>query len=114
MKAALALLLGLSLGITAVPVYAKGGSGGGGGSTATFEARVTGYVTAIDYVNHTITVGASYYGSGNLKVDANTKISFNNVNCTFEALKLGDWVEARYDFTTKVATKLSASGAVSS
>ena len=89
-----------------------GGGGGGGGGTPKLatEARVTGYVTAIDYVNHTITIGASYYGFGLLKVDANTKISFDNVNCTFEELAVGDWVEARYDYTTRTATKLSASG----
>lgn len=91
-----------------------GSGGGGGGSTKPVEARVTGYVTAIDYTARTLTIGASYYGSGNLKVDSNTKISFNNVNCAFEDLTLGTWVEARYDFTTRVATKLSATGSSSS
>lgn len=97
---------------TSPSVVAAGGSksGGGGGSTKTVEARVTGYVTAIDATLRTITIGASYYGSGALKVSELTKISWNNVTCTFEDLKLGMWVEARYDFATKVATKLSGSG----
>jgi hypothetical protein len=85
-----------------------GGGGGGGGLVKTYEARVTGYVTAIDYVNSTITIGASYYGSGLLKVTANTSISLDNVSCDLDTLGLGDWVEARYDWTTKNATKLSA------
>lgn len=116
-KAFVALLLALELGLTSLPASAggknqNGGGGGGGGGTPKLatEARVTGYVTAIDYVNHTITIGASYYGFGILKVDANTRISFDNVNCTFEELAVGDWVEARYDYTTRTATKLSASG----
>ena len=117
-KAIVTLLVGLHLGIASLPAAASGknqnggGGGGGGGGTPKLatEARVTGYVTAIDYVNHTITIGASYYGFGLLKVDANTKISFDNVNCTFEELAVGDWVEARYDYTTRTATTLSASG----
>lgn len=113
-KAALALTIGLNLGLTALPAHAKGGSGGGGGTVTTpvFESRVTGYITAINYVNKTITVGASYYGNGSLKVDSTTKISMNTVNCDFEAVKLGDWMEARYDWTTKIATKLSGTATV--
>jgi hypothetical protein len=88
----------------------SGGGGGGGGSTKPVESRVTGYVTAIDYTARTITIGASYYGMGSLKVDSSTKISLNTVNCAFEDLKIGTWVEARYDFATKIATKLSATG----
>lgn len=82
------------------------GGGGGGGSTV-FEVRVTGYVTAIDYENQTITIGASYYGSGALKVTDATKISLDNVSCSLDQLDVGDWVEARYDYWTKEALKLS-------
>ncbi|MCC6232624.1 MAG: hypothetical protein IT580_08265 [Verrucomicrobiales bacterium] len=114
---ALALGLGVALsGVSAVAAGKNGGGGsggGGGGSVKVSEGRVTGYVTAIDYVNKTITIGASYYGSGVLKVDSNTKISMNTVNCTFEDLKLGDWIEARYDFSTRTATKLSGTGSAS-
>lgn len=87
-----------------------GGGGGGGGSVKApkvAESRVTGYITAIDYVNHTLVVGASYYGSGSLRVDSSTKVSLNTINATFADLKQGDWCEARYDWTTKLATKLS-------
>lgn len=114
-KLALALTLGLSLGFNALPAFAKGGTGGGGGGggSVVAESRVTGYVTAINYVNKTITIGASYYGSGALKVDSNTKISMDNVSCDFEAIKLGDWIEARYVFSTKIATKLSGTSTVS-
>lgn len=86
-------------------------SGGGGGGSVkapkVAESRVTGYITAIDYVNHTLVVGASYYGSGSLRVDSSTKVSLNNLNGSFADLKQGDWCEARYDWTTKLATKLS-------
>ncbi len=115
-KSILALLAGISLGIASLPATASGkngggsGGGGGGGGSIAVVGRVTGYVTAIDYVNGTITIGASYYGNGILKVDDSTKISFNNVNCSFEDLALGDWIEARYDYTTRIATKLSGSG----
>jgi hypothetical protein len=84
----------------------SGGGGGGGGSTI-LEVRVTGYITAIDYVNQTLTVGASYYGTGKLLVTSATKISLNNVNCSLNQIKLGDWAEARYNWTTKEATRLS-------
>lgn len=104
--AALALTAGVFL--TPNGANAKGGSSTGGGSTKPVESRVTGYVTAIDYSANTITVGASYYGSGALKVTTSTSISLNNSNCDFGQLQLGDWVEARYIYTTKEATKLSA------
>ncbi|MBL9174858.1 MAG: hypothetical protein JNL10_15075 [Verrucomicrobiales bacterium] len=84
-----------------------GGGGGGGGGSTVLESRVTGYITAIDYVNQTLTVGASYYGTGKLLVTSATKISLNNVNGTLSQIKLGDWAEARYIWTTKEATKLS-------
>lgn len=109
------ICVALTLIVTASsPSVSAAGGKSGGGSTKTVEARVTGYVTAIDYTARTLTIGASYYGSGNLKVDSNTKISLNNVNCAFEDLALGTWVEARYDFTTRIATKLSATGSSSS
>lgn len=113
LKLTLALLLTVSVFHFNQTANASGGSnsgggGGGGGSAKTYEARVTGYVTAIDYQNATITVGASYYGSGVLKVTSSTSISYNNVSCDLGAIKLGDWVEARYDYATRNATKLSA------
>ena len=46
-------------------------------------------------------------GSGKLLVTSATKISLNNVNCSMNQIKLGDWAEARYNWTTKEATKLS-------
>lgn len=103
----------LALALVALPsvISAAGGSGGGGGGggggTKTFEARVTGYITAIDYANGTVIVGQSYYGSGALKVDSSTKISIDTANGSLEELKLNDWAECRYDYTTKVATKIS-------
>lgn len=84
-----------------------GGKSGGGGATTIVESRVTGYITAIDYTNQTLTVGASYYGSGKLLVTSATKISLDNLNCSMNQIKLGDWAEARYNWTTKEATKLS-------
>lgn len=84
-----------------------GGGGGGGGSTKAVESRVTGYVTAINHSAGTLTVGASYYGSGQLKVTSATKFSFLTGSGGLANVKLGDWVEARYLFSTKEATKIS-------
>lgn len=84
-----------------------GGSGGGGGSTKVVESVVTGYVTAIDYSAGTITIGASYYGSGVLKVTSATKYSFLTSGGGFTDIKVGDWAEARYIWSTKEATKIS-------
>lgn len=97
-------------GVSQNLAVAKGGSGGGGGGggSVTTTSRVTGYVTAIDHEAGTISIGASYYGSGALKVTNNTKIQLNLESTDFDELQLGDWVEARYDFATKTATKLDA------
>lgn len=104
----MALLALVVSGLTASmqPVYA--GGGGGGGSTKPLEIRVTGYVTAIDYANGTIVVGASYYGTGSLIVNSTTKVSLNNISCDLSTIQIGDWAEARYDYYTKVANKISA------
>lgn len=111
----LAALLTLATALTlAAPIgsYAAGGSnggggGGGGGTPKVVEARVTGYVTAIDHSAGTISIGASYYGSGALKVTADTKYSFLSSGSGFTDIKLGDWAEARYLYTTREATKIS-------
>lgn len=86
---------------------ANTGGAGGGGSVKTYEARVTGYITAIDPVNQTVQIGASYYGSGQLKVTSDTKISVGASNGSFSDLKVGQWAEARYDWASKVANKIS-------
>ncbi len=88
---------------------AKGGSGGGGGGSTpkVVESVVTGYVTAIDYSAGTISIGASYYGSGVLKVTSATKYSFLTSSGGFTDIKVGDWAEARYVWSTKEATKIS-------
>lgn len=112
LAASAALALGvLTLGFSPNTASAKGGSGGGGGAggggVKTVEARVTGYVTAIDYVNKTVQIGASYYGSGLLNVTSSTDISLDNNSCDLDTIQLGQWCEARYDFATRNATKLS-------
>lgn len=98
----------LALTVAAMPalVDAAGGSGGGG-TPKPFEARVTGYIMAIDYTNGVIQVGQSYYGAGALKITSATKISIDNNTGTLEGLKVGDWAECRYEYYTKVATKVS-------
>lgn len=35
-----------------------------------------------------------------------TKVSLDNVACSFDDLVVGDWAEMRYDWYTKVATKI--------
>lgn len=85
----------------------NGGGGGGGGSTKVAEARVTGYIISIDPVTQSVQIGASYYGSGLLKVTSSTKISVGTSNGSLSDLKVGQWAEARYDFATKIATKIS-------
>lgn len=115
----LAIIAAMAFGQPA-DVFAKGGAGGG--STKVTEYRVTGYATQLDYESGTITVGASYYGSGSLVVTPDTAISLDNNGCSLDDLELGDWVEARYvivlDPATglyiRVATKLSATSAPTS
>ncbi len=104
-------LLALAMAVVSVPAVADaagGGGGGGGGSVKPLEIRVTGYITAIDHSTGVITVGASYYGSGTLLVTSSSKISLDNVGCTFDDIVLGDWAEVRYDYYTKTVNKLSA------
>lgn len=88
---------------------AKGGSGGGGSTPKVVEARVTGYVTSIDYAAGKIAIGASYYGSGWLTVTPDTKYSIGTSGGGFTDIKVGDWAEARYTFSNGelVATKIS-------
>ena len=103
----------LALTVAAMPALVDaaggsgGGGGGGGGTPKTLEVRVTGYIMAIDYTNGVIQVGQSYYGSGALKITSATKISIDNNTGTLEGLKVGDWAECRYEYYTKVATKVS-------
>ncbi|MEI8380657.1 MAG: hypothetical protein WCJ09_11040 [Planctomycetota bacterium] len=102
-------LLALAMAVVLVPAVADAAGGsGGGGSVKTLEIRVTGYITAIDHSTGVITVGASYYGSGTLLVTSSSKISLDNVGCTFDDIVLGDWAEVRYDYYTKTVNKLSA------
>ncbi len=113
LKKALLAFLVAATASTAVSAFAGGNSksgGGGGGSSkpVVVESRVTGYVTAIDYANSTITIGASYYGSGALIVTSSTSISLDNVSCDLNSIEVGDWMEARFEWYSKVATKLSA------
>ncbi len=109
----LSLVTALSVA-TPTGVQASGGGGGGGGSVKVTEYRVTGFVTAIDYAAGTITIGASYYGSGSLTVNSDTKYSVGTSG-GFEDIHLGDWAEARYIFSggVRLATKITA-GASSS
>ena len=112
----LCLSAAVALSVVFAPSLASAAGGGGSNSNKsvkTYEARVTGYVTAIDYENGTITVGASYYGSGVLKVNASTNVSMDNVSCDFADIEIGDWMEARYDWVSKTATKLSGTSIVS-
>lgn len=106
----LCLSAAVALSVVFAPSLATAAGSGGTNSSKTvktYVARVTGYVTAIDYVNGTITVGASYYGSGVLKVDDSTNISMDNLSCDFTDIEVGDWMEARYDWVSKTAVKLS-------
>lgn len=101
------LALVLTMAVSAAPSLLNA-AGGGGGSVKTYEARVIGYVTAIDYEHGTIKIGASYYGSGSLIITSATKLSLDTLNCSLTDLVVGDWAEARYDYVTKSANKISA------
>lgn len=98
----------LALAVVAMPtiVDAKGGSGGGGGGGTVADARVTGYITAIDSANKVIMVGQSYYGSGAIKINDATQIQVNGESVNFSDLVVGDWAEARYVVATRTATKI--------
>lgn len=116
LKRVSALLLGLAILTTSGIVNAAGGSGGGGGGSGgggggsggiTTNARISGYITAIDYVNFRVTVGQSYYGSGVLTGTSDTKVSIDNVNATFNDIQVGDFAEVRYDFASRLIGKIA-------
>lgn len=107
-----ALFLVLALLATPAVVQARGGAGGGGGGggggSLPSNARVAGYITAIDFANKRIAVGQSYYGSGILQVVSQTKVDVNAVNATFADLRVGDFAEVKYDSTTRIAAQIEA------
>ena len=104
----LALIVCGTLAVLAAPGDVQGAGGSGGGSAKPFELRVTGYITSIDYEIGTIFVGTSYYGSGKVWVTTATKLSLDNVSCSLDVLKVGDWAEVRYDAYSQVANKIAA------
>lgn len=109
-----ALFLVLALLATPAVVQARGGAGGGGGGGGgggvklPSNARVAGYITAIDFANKRIAVGQSYYGSGILQVVSLTKVDVNAVNAAFADLRVGDFAEVKYDSTTRIAAQIEA------
>lgn len=112
LKKVCSLLLLLTLLASPVAVHARGGSGGGGGggggAKLPSNARVAGYITAIDFANKRISVGQSYYGSGVLQIVSQTKVDVNAVNATFEDLRVGDFAEVKYDSATRIAAQVEA------
>lgn len=87
-------------------IHASGGNGGGGNSTI----RITGFVTAIDPVAHTVTFGTSYYSTGTVKVTSSTKVVRNTVNSTAADIRLGDYGQADVTYPGYEAKKIEVTG----
>lgn len=100
-------VLGLAFGGDAA--RASGGSGGGGsGGGSTYVLQ--GYITDLDPVASTVTIGTSYYNVGIAVITADTRVTRNGVNCTADALELGDFASVRVSYATRTATKIEAVG----
>jgi hypothetical protein len=54
--------------------------------------------------------GGSYYNTGTVFVTSDTKITRNGVNCTADALKLGDYASVKVSYSTHTAIKVEATG----
>ncbi len=104
----ISLVLGMLL-LSVCFIHASGGNGGGGGGGGNATYRITGTVTAIDTVASTITIGASYYNSGVVKVTSATKVVRNLVNTTATSIQLGDYAEADVYFSRE-AKKIQVTG----
>jgi hypothetical protein len=84
----------------------SGGGGGGGGSTYVLQ----GYISDLDPIHSTLTIGTSYYNIGTAIITGDTRVTRNGVNCTANDLELGDFASVRVNFATGVATKIEAVG----
>ena len=96
---------GLSLG-------AGGGGGGGGGSGGSTPKPIVyqGTITAINLEAGTITIGTSYYLTGQFRVDSSTKVVRAGANSTLELLNVGEFISAKVDPKTRIADKIEALG----
>ncbi len=71
--------------------------------------RIRGTIAAIDTTAGTVTVHPAQGSDVTVKVDASTKISRNEAPATLADLKVGDKVQAWYDGTSMLASRLVAS-----
>lgn len=101
-----ALFVVLVAGTTSLLASGGGGSGGGGNNSLVYK----GYASSIDYSTGQIVIGTSYYTTGVVWVDSNTKFSRNNTSCRFIDVRVGDWIDARVDPALMKATKVQATG----
>jgi hypothetical protein len=76
------------------------------------QAEVEGKVTAVDATAHTISIAPEHGGADvALHTDSSTRISRNGAVATLADIKVGDVAEARYDATTKLASRIEARNA---
>src|SRR5581483_2841325 len=91
---AVTLILAAAFCVIASEGRADRGPGNGG-------ARVEGKVKAVDLSAATVTIGAT-----TVKVVVTTKIERNDRPALLADFKVGDFGQARFDATTKVASKV--------
>jgi hypothetical protein len=73
------------------------------------QAEVEGKVTAVDATAHTISIAPEHGGADiALHTDSSTRISRNGAAATLADIKVGDVAGARYDATTKLASRIDA------
>lgn len=73
------------------------------------QAEVEGKVTAVNATAGTISIAPEHGGGAvDLHTDSATRISRNGAVATLADVKVGDAAEARYDATTKLASRIEA------
>jgi len=76
------------------------------------QSEVEGTVSAVDATAGTLSITPQHGGTDvALKTDSATRISRNGAVATLADIKVGDKAEARYDATTKVASRIEARSA---
>jgi uncharacterized protein DUF5666 len=96
----------LSLVLTIMPSSNVAYASGGTGKRAKIVQRVKGTVSAVDATS--VTIEKRDGTSVTLTANATTKIERNDKKATLADLQVGDKVEARFNSTTMVASKIEA------
>ncbi|MEI7844261.1 MAG: DUF5666 domain-containing protein [Chloroflexota bacterium] len=71
--------------------------------------EIKGLISAVDLATQSITITQKYGSAGvTIKVNTTTSIKRSGLRVTLSSLQVGDLVEAKYNFGTKLASKIEA------